>query len=79
MGAGISVPGTWPPHGKLDDEGYYWLHAERSSSPAIAQWMVGCWYLIGEPGSFTPHELRRRGWELLGPVTARPHSKYLDD
>lgn len=70
--------GTWPPYDQLDDKGsYHWLHAERASGAAVAQWMGNHWICIGEPVGITPQQMRRRGWEYLGPCV-RPKSKYLD-
>lgn len=56
---------------------YHWIHAERSSQPAVAQWLHNMWYCIGEKDPLTPHQLAQRGWEYLGPVQ-RPHSIYCD-
>lgn len=75
----MSDKGTWPPANMLDDDAYHWLHAERASTAGIAQWIGNTWRCIGEANPITPQELRRRGWEYLGPVTGRPHSRYLDD
>lgn len=71
--------GTWPPHDLLDENGYHWLHAERAGSASIAQWMGNMWYCVNESQPITPQELRRRGWEYLGPCTNRPYSSYLDN
>jgi len=72
-------PGTWPPANMLDDDcRYHWLHAERSSAAAIAQWSGNVWYVIGETSGVSPRDMRHRGWEYLGPCE-RPHSHYLDD
>jgi uncharacterized protein (DUF427 family) len=70
--------GTWPPPEYLDFHGWHWLHAERSSMPSVCEWMGNAWYPSNEIGPVTPIEMRRRGWEYLGPVTGRPHSAYLD-
>lgn len=69
---------TLPPEHLRNQEGYHWLHAERSLSASIAQWINGRWFATGERGSFSPQEMRRRGWEYLGPVTHRPLSAYID-
>lgn len=70
--------GTWPPAKMLDQDAYHWLHAERASSASIAQWLNGEWHVIGEKEPITAFEMRRRGWEYLGPVTRRPRSRYID-
>lgn len=74
--------GTWPCYDFLDQSGsYHWLHAERSMSPAIAQWVGNVWHCIGEERPITPQEMRRRGWEYLGPAernTEALFSRYLD-
>ena len=72
--------GVRPAHDMLDEQAYHWLHAERSSSASIAEWMPQerAWACGAEKDLVTPQELARRGWELLGPVTSRPHSRYLD-
>jgi hypothetical protein len=64
----------------LDEQAYHWLHSERSSSPSIAEWAPRdrAWACGSEKELVLPHELRRRGWEYLGPVTHRPRSSYLD-
>lgn len=69
---------TRPPAGLRGCEGYHWLHAERSMSAGVAQWLNGKWYVVSEQYPVAPQEMRRRGWEYLGPCTGRPHSKYLD-
>jgi hypothetical protein len=70
--------GTWP-HPKLrKNYSFHWLHAERASSPSIAQWVDNRWVGMNETGPITPAEMKRRGWEYLGPVDGRPHSEYLD-
>lgn len=66
-----------PENGNAENAGYYWLHAERSGAPAIAQWMNGRWFCIGEHESISFDEMRRRGWEVLGPAI-RPPSHYID-
>lgn len=72
--------GTWPPHEMLDYQAHHWLHAERSSTASIAEWMpsMRAWVCGGELAPVPPIDMRRRGWEYLGPVNGRPHSKYLD-
>jgi len=79
MGAGVNDYGTWPPPENIKGNDFYWLHSERASKAVIAEWTHGCWFLIGEWQAVSPQDLKRRGWELLGPVTGRPYSKYLDD
>lgn len=74
---GLTEEGVWPPINDRQDGGFHWFHAERASSPAIAQWMGERWHVINE-GPISPVEMQRRGWEYLGPVSRRPHSKYLD-
>lgn len=49
--------------GKARREGYYWLHAERSSARGVAQWLAGAWYCINEVGPISEAEMLRRGWE----------------
>lgn len=72
------MPGTYPPQAQIEFCGYHWLHAERSSTASVAQWMNGSWYLIGEKNPISPNDLYRRGWEYLGPCVSRPYSQYLD-
>lgn len=62
----------------MEPDSFHWWHSERSSNPAIAQWVGGRWFCINESGAVAEAELHRRGWEYLGPVTHRPHSDYLD-
>lgn len=71
--------GTWPRHEMLDQQAYHWLHSERASSAAIAEWMPGDrgWACVGEVEIVPPQAMRSRGWEYLGPVSGRPHSQYL--
>lgn len=71
---------TWPPHEMLDVQSYHWLHAERSSSASIAEWLpeARAWVCGGEEQPLSPRLMRQRGWEYLGPVTGRPHSRYMD-
>lgn len=67
---------TRPPASLRSCEGYHWLHAERSMSAVVSQWINARWYSAGERDPITPQEMRRRGWEYLGPCTA--YSKYID-
>lgn len=69
---------TEPPE-KYKTRRHHWLHAERAGNPGIAEWWPDGWYSVNEKGPVTPHEMRCRGWEYLGPVTHRPKSKYLDN
>ena len=69
--------GTFPAS-NAKDQSFHWLDAERADGPSIAQWMGNMWYCMGETLPVTPEELRKRGWEYLGPVTNRLHSDYID-
>lgn len=71
--------GTWPALQWRDKQWYHWLHSGQSSDATIAEWINGKWYNVNENGGLTPPEMRRCGWEYLGPVGARPKSKYLDE
>ena len=42
--------GVRPAHDMLDEQAYHWLHAERSSSASIAEWMPRC--KPGDPGIY---------------------------
>ena len=64
---------------EIKDETFHWFHSERASSPSIAQYSDGEWYVLNEAGPLAIEELNRRGWEYLGPCEREVFSKYLDE
>ena len=62
---------------RYENDSFHWFHSERAHTPAIAQWVQESWYCINEAGSVDAEEMRRRGWDYLGPVAPHPFSAYL--
>jgi hypothetical protein len=47
-------------------DGFFWFVSERSSLPAVGQFVKGQLFLVGEEGPVSYEEVKRRGWEIHG-------------
>jgi len=54
---------------RRNDHSFHWLISERSSQPAICEWMNGAGHCVNETKPVSPEEMYKRGWSWHSQVT----------